>query len=526
MIVGTVLESLYGTPYAVKAVYMTWWFFLIQALMVGSLIVAVIDRLPFRKRLTGFYIIHASIVTVIAGSVITKVKGLDGQLQLNPGEQSQFVRLNEDVLYISTPFKEFQFLLPSTVREQATSQVLHQSETLKITMKKYYPYADAQVKWIEQDGYHSTHWLLKNDQVAQKVELLFPETNVVPNEAQLGPLKLTYLSENDFIKKTKDEFLGIQVFLKGQSNPFLIPSLPFYGKLEGTEQKLSVELVTLPKVSLRFYKVEMNGQIYKFFPKYSDFPLKDHLEIDSNSPIRLRDQGQNQESKTQVLITRSEDKKIKIGFQNKGKWQILRYQGSPVALPWMGLQLSLLKEAEKTKPELEFAKGKPQKDDEKNTQAAFIEIQLKQGNSTIEKSFWVSDASKQMTTLGDLQIHAFVGKKLEKLPFWLSLDNFKMETNPGTQEAASYESFVKVEGDSEIAHIYMNHPLKKQGYTFYQSSYFQDENGEYHSILSVNQDPGRVWKYIGSLVLVLGLIIHYLIYYRIVRFSSDKAPRG
>jgi len=54
----------------------------------------------------------------------------------------------------------------------------------------------------------------------------------------------------------------------------------------------------------------------------------------------------------------------------------------------------------------------------------------------------------------------------------------------------------------------MNEPLKFGGYTFYQASYNQDERtGEpTATVLSVNYDPGRWIKYLGSLILSVGII--------------------
>ena len=82
--------------------------------------------------------------------------------------------------------------------------------------------------------------------------------------------------------------------------------------------------------------------------------------------------------------------------------------------------------------------------------------------------------------------------------------------------AASYESDVKVikEGvEGKKTTISMNEPLKYNGFTFYQSSFQQDEMGRpTMSILSVNHDPGRPWKYLGSLLIVLGII--HLFYFK------------
>jgi hypothetical protein len=86
-----------------------------------------------------------------------------------------------------------------------------------------------------------------------------------------------------------------------------------------------------------------------------------------------------------------------------------------------------------------------------------------------------------------------------------------MDKDPGTNNPASYESFVALfDGEKNVTHhVYMNHPLKQNGHTLYQASYSQDENGNYSSVLAVNIDQGRPLKYLGSLMLVLGSIWHY-----------------
>ena len=62
------------------------------------------------------------------------------------------------------------------------------------------------------------------------------------------------------------------------------------------------------------------------------------------------------------------------------------------------------------------------------------------------------------------------------------------------------------DGHKEVL-ISMNNPLKYDGFTFYQASFEQDDMGNpTASILSVNNDPGRFLKYLGSMLLVLGSI--------------------
>jgi cytochrome c biogenesis protein ResB len=69
----------------------------------------------------------------------------------------------------------------------------------------------------------------------------------------------------------------------------------------------------------------------------------------------------------------------------------------------------------------------------------------------------------------------------------------------------------------------MNEPLKHGGYTLYQASFQQGPTGEpIASILSVNYDPGRWIKYLGSLIICLGVI---WLFYQKRRTARAQAPK-
>jgi len=101
------------------------------------------------------------------------------------------------------------------------------------------------------------------------------------------------------------------------------------------------------------------------------------------------------------------------------------------------------------------------------------------------------------------------------LPFGLRLDRFAVGHDPGTMQAASYASDVTVLDGSgkatDTAHIAMNRPLHRNGFTLYQASFVQEDGTASRSVLSVNRDPGRPFKYLGCLVLIAGIIWHTLI---------------
>lgn len=132
------------------------------------------------------------------------------------------------------------------------------------------------------------------------------------------------------------------------------------------------------------------------------------------------------------------------------------------------------------------------------------------------KEYWTGlNSSVRLFSDQAHHVLVFANRQLE-LAFGLKLDQFRVGRYQGTRRAASYESDVTVvdpNNPGESITISMNEPLKYQGFTFYQSSFQEDEMGRPTvSILSVNRDPGRPWKYLGSLLIVLGII--HLFYFK------------
>lgn len=111
---------------------------------------------------------------------------------------------------------------------------------------------------------------------------------------------------------------------------------------------------------------------------------------------------------------------------------------------------------------------------------------------------------------------SYMSKKYE-LPFSFTLDKFELIRYPMSNSPKSYASYIKVNdgNDSKEYKIFMNNVLDHKGYRFYQSSYDKDELG---TILSVNQDPGKIPTYIGYFLLGLGLFIS--LFYKNSRFMT------
>lgn len=132
------------------------------------------------------------------------------------------------------------------------------------------------------------------------------------------------------------------------------------------------------------------------------------------------------------------------------------------------------------------------------------------------KNYWLllNDYVKLKAEDKNLRI-ALANQRLN-LGFDVRLLEFKVDHYQGTKKAAEYKSYVSIsqgQDPSEEFIISMNKPLKFNGYTLYQASFEEDSMGNpISSILSVNKDPGRITKYVGSLLTSLGIIT--LFYFR------------
>ena len=104
----------------------------------------------------------------------------------------------------------------------------------------------------------------------------------------------------------------------------------------------------------------------------------------------------------------------------------------------------------------------------------------------------------------DVNVTAFVDhkKKIETLPFSITLKEFRIVNYPGTDAPLDYQSIIK-SGDKEVV-VSMNNVGNIDNYRLFQQSYDSDGEGV---TLGVSYDPwGITITYIGYLLLLVGII--------------------
>lgn len=502
MTIGTFLESYYGTEFANRTLYKKFPFMLVQFLMFLSICLAAFIRLPPKKRLYGFYTIHSGLVLLGCGSFITWYAGVDGHVMMHPNEPARHVYLDQDIISIVFPNegRVVEKRLPYTAFTKNLNKTYDE-----IQLGRYYPYSESVLKWREprtrhpvkdrEKDLHSGQYFLFNNIVQQELVMsLHPEASQFDSTLKLGPLNIHYLPSA----------LASCFDLENPSRLIVWDARDHQCYTPEAKQIEIKETGT----GNRFLVIQDQDRAYSFFPDFSPYPLTpDFSSVLKESHLRLFNRKLFEDEPHLFLFGPA----YAVYLQDQDRWLVESLQESSTAtLPWMDFQLRLLRHEDQLVPAREPEYTFPiQKNNEliRGRERA-LEVIVR------DQSFWVTNIQPISLMIDSRKVELALTKETILLPFEFVLTEFKMDTDPGTNNPASFESFVKLftSDGPEDHHIFMNNPLKYQGFTFYQASYSQNpETGVYSSTLAANVDQGRFLKYLGSLFLVFGTAWHYQI---------------
>ncbi len=153
---------------------------------------------------------------------------------------------------------------------------------------------------------------------------------------------------------------------------------------------------------------------------------------------------------------------------------------------------------------------------DRDTRSAVIQFipgpDMAAGEGGLPGTWLVSDALAQPQTVeagGKIWTIALRARRHYK-PFSLTLHEFTHERYPGTQIPKDFSSEVTLDdhdtGESREALIYMNHPLRYGGETFYQAGF--EQTGDV-TILQVVRNPSFAAPYVGCIVVGAGLLLQF-----------------
>lgn len=233
-------------------------------------------------------------------------------------------------------------------------------------------------------------------------------------------------------------------------------------------------------------------------------PLKVHL-----GPLPETGRGENE-----IYLNHLGKGKLKYVIYAKDsldpKREGILEEGKSVLTDWMGLELRILRffpYAEES-----WKVEKRERPTPLTSEAILVEFQ--------GKSHWLLQNDTMKFFTDHAVFFLTYGNRRMDIGFNIQLDKFIVDKYQGTMRAMAYKSHVKIPevGEFEIS---MNEPLKHNGLTIYQASFQDGPMGNpVASIFSINKDPGRWIKYLGSLVMSLGIIL--LFYFKKMGIGQKK----
>jgi len=302
-----------------------------------------------------------------------------------------------------------------------------------------------------------------------------------------------------------------------------------YAVVENNELVNRSDEAVNPAVQLHVADANGVQEKHTLFANFPDFATRHKTEAPQEPfPIRLTmvstvgDESQNRMAKArgELRFAQSPDDKTLL-YQVRGSSGQVNTQGQvkvgeEVATGWMDLRFKVTEwypaAVDREVPRyVESIQGGGM---ENFLTAVKVHLESpRKPAATGDDSSWLIEGSTKGYSVGDKKLMVRYGKERLTLPFRIFLQKFTIGNDPGTNKAATYQSDVIVRdpanGVEKKALISMNEPLKYGGYTFYQASYQLQDNGPPICVFSVNYDPGRILKYLGSIVMVLGTILMF-----------------
>jgi len=320
-------------------------------------------------------------------------------------------------------------------------------------------------------------------------------------------MRSIYETETDFLRKPPTEAKPFVVSLGKDEARFTE-----YHHFAFRESTIEESQASGDGPAIRFQLENANVNVTQWMRRDS---RRSEVDVDLGpARVVLSNSAPQATGRNEVILIPGNGKSLRYIIYNKDRSLRKRgevKQGETIETGWMGLNFRLLRYLPRSREVVKYTPSPSA------SPAATSALKFKFRG----QEYWLGLNATLRVYLDDRAYLFAYGNRQLELAFPLKLKKFTIGTYQGTERAASYASDVEVPGHGDV-HISMNEPLYFQGFTFYQSSFERNEAGEpVISVLSVNHDPGRWIKYLGSMLMVLGSVI--LFYFKRVQWLKKRS---
>ncbi len=535
MACATIYETRHGTAQALEVFYLASWFRWILAFLCVTVLATVVLRFPFTRKNLGFVLTHVSVPLIFAGAMITHLWGVNGQIGLSEGQAVSQFSTDQDALIVRGAADSTPSSLELSDDELARLDANPQDSgpalavgALQVRVRQHLANSKFERSVVNDNplihpalelsvGAGSgarTEWLFADQEVeiggskvafksiadAAEWERLLAQPAGNDASSEEGLVKITHAGVVHEVRLADCTGKAVPVGNTGLTAQVLryLPHAvvgPDKKVVSGSDQPVN------PAIELEVTGPEGTDRRFAF-AKFPDFQHAksaiEGLEILFIAPQK------GESAAIQLLADPGGE--LYVRFNPKSGPQVTRkltlgelVQSTGIAKPF-----SVLRKYDHARIDWAMVAAEP---DAKQKKPG-IEVTLTAG--TERRTLWLQKYAPRTESIAGASYELMYADKPTSLGFEVKLEKFRIGTYPGTGRPRSFESHVTFNdpalGGPQSRVISMNHPAQFGAYTFYQSSYRQ-ENGKSFSFLSVARDPGQPVVFAGYIALLAGMLL-------------------
>lgn len=518
---ATFFESAWGRDGAYAVIYGARWFEILLALLTINMALLFVKRMPYEMRQSGYVLVHLSIVVILVGAGITRYFGYEGIMPIREGESTDYVysdkshvqaRLGDELA--SFPVRPYKMGMRPIFKTVTLGGLQY-----KLGITEYWPFYEETMTEGPGGPAAFAYTVRESGGLAEK-------TLVQGDRGNLAGVDARFL-DGDFSGEMVASRLGeVRIHFDGNHCDFPV-TWPADGAHQCHGWSFSVtEFQTDFKVGgasttdgpmrnpmIRLAITAPDGRKGEriLFALHPDFSMGHSGEDEAFADLDLIYQVS---SGIEFAPGGTTGVRARASFALETMDMNTNEQGEVAAGTVFDLQAGVV-----------YANGEgsfsfvpvqvwhsvvsaPGLSSDSNAPAAArLVIRDSQGNEAA--AICVKHRNPVAVTLGGERIRLEFGAVRIPLPYTVHLDDFVLQTYPGSDNPATYESYVSL-SDPELGiedrkvHVYMNHPMNHRGSKHFQSSYDPDRKG---TVLSVNHDPGKWPTYVGYMMISVGFVL-------------------
>ncbi|MGF1657588.1 MAG: hypothetical protein ACFCU3_11505 [Verrucomicrobiales bacterium] len=560
---ATFIESSQNAAAAQHFVYKAPWFTLSLGVLMLNLFSVTLTRWPWLPKHYGFVITHYGIIILLIGAILGEKLGFEGSVTLNKDQPTNRLVSRDRVLQITTLDRSF--LVPFNMEVLQPSE--QRPRTVRIPQSDHQLYINGFSEQLRQEprlveqpaGRPGVLLELSSPRLNDSRRLVLGAGEELTHDFG-GMAKISLVDLDQFQSQEQEHSFWSEthmIFAAAPENAIVHviegPGSAYKALLHVQPDMRRLEIRT-PDGSSRTYALEdvlekrfnfgdVDIEVLEYF---STLDVVDGRPInideeDRNPALLLRLQGSGPATASTMLgltVATPRPGSSSVPFQLLRGSEVVAQgelqQGQPIQTGWADWEVQLLQAT---------ASGEVASDWVEAVDGHHAETPLEVGLRMAVQSpsgemgplTWTIGGQSNLIGLDNTVVRVAMGFRMEPLDFHVTLRDFQVPRMEGSDRPADWISRLEFRGAEEsdpvVTTVRMNHPgsypaglwgqISGQTFKFSQAEWNPDNLDE--TTLQVLFDPGWLFKWIGSVMICLGIGVMFVVTPKIRDAQSAKA---